>query len=292
MIQLVSKDIPKTTEEELDKLQNRVNILSTFVSKTDKARKLWGYKGGKKGVDAFEVIKTTLTEMCVAIEVCNYCEQNEANDIEHIAPKSFFPEKAFVWDNYLLACKQCNTGYKLDKCHTLDNSGNLFDVKKGDEPIHKNVAFINPRIESPNDFMMLNMETYEFEILRGLDKTKENKALKTLEILKLNERATLIQSRIKADDYFYARIERLIKILNAKSNQDIVEVLTSADMKRNFINKRKKLSTNQQNLKESFKKDIQTHQHPSVWYAIKIIESKNDGKWQRLFEQFPEALNW
>lgn len=289
MIQLVSKNIPKTTEDELRKLQNQVNTLSTFTMKADKAKKLWNSKGGKEGKAAFETIKTTLTEMCVAIEVCNYCEQNEANDIEHIAPKSFFPEKAFIWENYLLACKQCNTSYKLDKCHTLDNNGNIYDVKRGDEPIHKNIAFINPRIENPNDFMILNMSTYEFEIVRGLDTIKENKAKKTLDILKLNERATLIQSRKNAINYFYSRIERLVKVLNAESNQEIVEILAPADKP---IDKRKKLSTNQERVKETFKKDIQTHQHPSVWYAIQTIESKINEKWKRLFEQFPEALNW
>ena len=289
MIQLVSKNIPKTIEDELEKLQDRVNALSIFASKADKAKKLWSYKGGKKGVAAFAIIRTILTGMCVAVEVCNYCEQNEANDIEHIAPKSFFPERAFVWDNYLLACKQCNTGYKLDKCHTLDNNGNLYDVERGDEPIHKNIAFINPRTENPNDFMILNMSTYEFEILPDLDRAKENKALMTLDILKLNERDSLIQSRKNAVNYFYNRIERLVKILHAKTNEEIVEILTPADKP---IDKRKKLSVNQQGLKESFKKDIQTHQHPSVWYAIKTIENKVNQKWQRLFEQFPEALNW
>jgi uncharacterized protein (TIGR02646 family) len=289
MIQLVSKNIPNTTQIELDKLQNRVNALSTFALKADKAKSLWNTKGGNNGKVAFETIKTTLTEMCVAIEVCNYCEQNEANDIEHIAPKSFFPERAFVWNNYLLACKQCNTGYKLDKCHVLNNEGHLYSIERGNEPIHKNLAFINPRIENPNDFMILNMLTYKFILLPDLDIIKKNKALKTLDILKLNERDSLIQARKNAVNYFYSRIERLIKVLNAENNQEITTILAPADKP---IDESKRLSINKENIKENFKKDIQTHQHPSVWYAIKMIESKINRKWQQLFEELPEALNW
>lgn len=289
MIQLVSKNINESAQTELNNLQKRVNALSAFEEKVDKAKSLWNTKGGKNGKEAFETIKTTLTEMCVAVEVCNYCEQNEANDIEHIAPKSFFPERTFVWDNYLLACKQCNTGYKLDKCHVLDNDGKLCSVERGNEPTYKNLAFINPRIENPNDFMILNMLTYKFMPLPDLSISQKNKALKTLDILKLNERDSLIQSRKNAVNYFYSRIERLVKVLKAKTNQEIIDILTPADKP---IDRKRTVFTNQEILKENFKKDIQTHQHPSVWYAIKTIESKVNPKWQLLFEELPQALSW
>lgn len=37
---------------------------------------------------------------------CSYCEMNIQNqpDIEHILPKSKYPEKENDWDNLLLAC--------------------------------------------------------------------------------------------------------------------------------------------------------------------------------------------
>lgn len=42
---------------------------------------------------------------------CSYCEMNISNqpDIEHVAPKSKNPELENDWDNFLLACKTCNT---------------------------------------------------------------------------------------------------------------------------------------------------------------------------------------
>lgn len=42
---------------------------------------------------------------------CSYCEMNIDNqpDIEHVSPKSKNTELENEWDNFLLACKSCNT---------------------------------------------------------------------------------------------------------------------------------------------------------------------------------------
>lgn len=42
---------------------------------------------------------------------CSYCERFLAQsiDVEHIRPKSLQPELQFTWDNFLLACKNCNS---------------------------------------------------------------------------------------------------------------------------------------------------------------------------------------
>jgi len=227
--------------------------------------------------------------MCVSVEVCNYCEQNEANDIEHISPKSFFPEKAFEWFNYLLACKQCNSGYKLDKCFVLDTLGHIIDVKRGEKPHCQTTAFINPRIENPNDFLMLNMQTFEFELMPELSEKDKNKAEKTLEILKLNERAKLIEARESSAKYYFDRIERLLKILNSNNLSELKSNLTPYDKRFDFTQNLTQIKTD---IKNSFKYNIQTYQHPSVWYAIKKVESKMDKDWRRLFAQIPEALTW
>lgn len=44
---------------------------------------------------------------------CAYCEILVPKDIEHFFPKSKFPDRMFRWDNFLRACKNCNTE-KLD----------------------------------------------------------------------------------------------------------------------------------------------------------------------------------
>jgi 5-methylcytosine-specific restriction endonuclease McrA len=51
---------------------------------------------------------------------CIYCESKirhvSPGDIEHIKPKSLFPELCFAWTNLTLACSECNR-CKLDYYH-------------------------------------------------------------------------------------------------------------------------------------------------------------------------------
>ncbi|PFC37732.1 HNH endonuclease [Bacillus cereus] len=43
---------------------------------------------------------------------CAYCESKithiDYGDIEHIVPKSIFPEKTFLWENLTIGCAKCN----------------------------------------------------------------------------------------------------------------------------------------------------------------------------------------
>ena len=116
MLHLPSKKLSATTQNYLDKLQKKVDTEPTFKKKADKAKSLWENKrSSKAGKEAFDEIKEVLQTMCVGIKTCNYCENDRAFDIEHIYPKSLYPSLAFVWKNYLLACKGCNSEYKSDK---------------------------------------------------------------------------------------------------------------------------------------------------------------------------------
>jgi len=138
--------------------------------------------------------------------------------------------------------------------------------------------------------LILNLQTYTFVNLIDVhvDKEAYYKAEKTLEILQLNNRATLIHARKEAAKYYYDRLERISRILAAASIQEIKNALTPHD----FFDENLSLLEQKKYLKESFKNDIQTHQHPSVWYAIKTIQSKVNSKWKKLFDGLPEALNW
>lgn len=54
---------------------------------------------------------------------CAYCEATLAINIDHFYPKSKFPERMFLWENFLLACANCNR-YKHD--HFQSNRANPF----------------------------------------------------------------------------------------------------------------------------------------------------------------------
>jgi uncharacterized protein (TIGR02646 family) len=291
MLQLDSNDTLTTaTQAQLTKLQKQVNDKVSFAEKAAKAQSLWNNKNSTsiKKI-AFDEIRAKLQKMCVSVGICVYCEQSEASDIEHIYPKSFFPIFAFLWTNYLLICKQCNTAFKLDKCFVMDNLGTIHVTVRGQEPAHQRMAFINPRAVNPADYMIINTQNYTFEILEGLSTTDYNKADKTIDILALNTRDTLIAARKAAATYFYQRIELLNRLLKAETIEQIHHLLTPHDR---YLDRDTTLTELKESIKNGFKKDILQHAHPSVWTAIKLVDSKTNPKWMYLFQQLPELSNW
>lgn len=227
--------------------------------------------------------------MCVASGICNYCEQNEAGDIEHIYPKSFFPTHTFNWDNYILACKQCNTGYKLDKGFVIDEFDNLVPLERGTPPPDGTLAFINIRAENPEHFMLLNLKTFKFV---NLDENTiaKHKAEKTIEILELNTRDTLIAQRKVAYNHYFNVLERLTRILSSNSLKDFEVALHPADS--SWFDLTLPLNELKSQALENTRQYITQHSHPSVWSVIKIQESRLNQKWITLFSQVPEALDW
>ena len=290
MLQLAKEALNASDSAELQKLQSNIDSKETFSQKVDTAQKLWKNKGGKKGKATFDSIKDTLTLMCVAVEVCNYCESNEATDIEHVHPKAFFPEFTFQWKNYILACKTCNTGYKSDKCFVITSDENVLELQRTTEPPHKNIAFINPREDNPLDFLWLNLETGEFELQLDLTPVMKHKARKTLEILGLNERDYLVAGRKSAAIHFFDTMDRLRRIWQAETHEDIREALNPHSTRDiDFTNTIEAIK-----LQEVIRvrQHLLKQPHPSVWYSIKTIASKTDSRWERIFAAIPDALEW
>lgn len=85
-----------------------------------------------KHKDIKEAIKQDSFEKCI------YCESKISHvyfgDIEHMKPKSKFPELKFNWDNLAYVCAKCNNA-KSDKWD-------------------ENFPFINPYIEDPSSFLV------------------------------------------------------------------------------------------------------------------------------------------
>lgn len=289
MLRLENRELPEELQTVLDRLQQSVNDASGFAAQVEEAQALWKSKGNSAGKNAFNKIAGVLAEMCVYVKVCNYCEQNEATDIEHVYPKSFFPSLAFEWKNYILACKQCNSAYKSDKCFVIDPRGIVHEVKRGQEPEHHSLAFINPRIDDPFKYLWLNTQTWKFEIWDTLSKKDYNIADKTLFVLKLNERDLLIEDRKNSATYYYERMKTLLEIMEANSIEDIENTLAPYD---NELDKTIPLQEIKNRIKENFKIHLNKFKHPSVWNSIKKIESIATPKWKKIFDKIPEARNW
>ena len=219
MIPLTSETLEITTTQLLAEKQSQIDTLPTFSAQSSKAKTLWkGKKGSNAGQTAFSEIKDKLIEMSVGVEICNYCENNEATDIEHIFPKDWFPNKTFIWENYLLACRTCNTDYKSNRFAIFvpKYTNSILDVIA--QPPNDDSAFINPQIEDPLDFFLLNLKRGVFTIHPNLtDNTQSRAYLKadyTLELLALNTRDALVNARKSAVKYYLDRLERYTKILS------------------------------------------------------------------------------
>lgn len=85
---------------------------------------------------AFSEVRAVLKAMAGGRERCMYCEDNEGTDIEHFWPKSKFPEKAFSWSNYLLACSHCNSNRKRAEFPMTDGEPDLLDPTAEDPIKH------------------------------------------------------------------------------------------------------------------------------------------------------------
>ncbi|MGW4368867.1 HNH endonuclease [Nocardia takedensis] len=112
---------------------------------------------------ARDEVAERLSEICSGIVRCMYCEDSLATDIDHYRPKAHFPEWAFRWDNYLLACSSCNSNLKRD----------AFPMRAG------KALLIDPTTMDPAEHLALSLSTGIYH-----PRTDEGKA--SIEVFGLN----------------------------------------------------------------------------------------------------------
>jgi uncharacterized protein (TIGR02646 family) len=121
----------------------RAQAVRSAAEPREEAKRLWKLQDNA----AFREVRETLRSMAPGLECCMYCEDSEGTDIEHFWPKSAYPDKAFSWDNYLLACSGCNSNHKR----------NQFPVDAAGAPL-----LINPTSEEPRDHLTLTGRTGKY----------------------------------------------------------------------------------------------------------------------------------
>jgi len=293
MIQLNSKPLTQSAVDHLATIQKIVDAEADFPGKAKRAKKEWDGKVSSLAKKvAFTEIKTTLIGMCVGVEVCNYCENNEATDIEHIFPKSLFPEWAFRWENYLLACGTCNSGRnKSDKFAVFDPTGSAVkvNVARNTQPPTSDGVLIDPRVEDPLQYFWLDIEnkTFVLDPKLGLDTRDYEKATYTLGLLRLNNREALVKARKSAAEYYLAQLKRYVEARDADSFASLETQVQDPDL----IDETLPLEQEKQRICQQIQDNIQTHAHPTVWAELKRQRSKLT-RTNSLFGKAPEALNW
>ncbi len=169
-------------------------------------------------------IKTPLFES--SLNKCAFCEclptEGGNIEVEHLKPKSIYPDKTFDWDNLLPSCRKCNN--------------NKLDHDTGLEPL------INPYINNPEAIYRYD----DIEMI-PIDGPYVNEADKTIEICGLNTmrtyrpRADILISlrgytnalRTSIEDYNNADTQRKKnnRIRKMNNSIDTIESLTKPEKK-------------------------------------------------------------
>jgi hypothetical protein len=278
MIKLPEIPLPEMVVSKLKEWQDLIDKEETFELQRSKAKMLFKSKNTKSNT-TFNEVKKHLTLMCNSTRRCVYCEDSLANQVEHIYPKDFFPQKCFEWENYVYACGPCNQPKNNQFAILIKDNGQLQRIQSPFWPENKippegNPAMLNPRVENPLDYAILDIkETFLFFPLPSISVNEKVRAEYTFnEILKMNqpEREMLRIARKNAYENFK---DALFSYLQRKNEHATQERL-------NRIVKR-----------------IQTENHQTVWkemqrwHQLGLLVSF-DLELENYFIQEPDALNW
>ena len=192
MLRLDDPGLDAATARALDRYQALVDAAGDYAAQVEAAQGLFKSRNTAQN-PTFRVIRQKLGEMCAARHRCGWCEDSEAGQIDHIRPKTLYPERTFVWENYLGSCGICNNS-KGDRFAIL-LSGVLVDVSRrrnqpAARPPKGASALIDPRAEDPLDFLELEARnTFHLLPKYGLSQLDRDRATYTIKLLSLNRDA-------------------------------------------------------------------------------------------------------
>ena len=198
---------------------------------------------------------------------CCWCEDSAGTDIEHIRPKSLYPEQTFRWENYLLACAGCNRT-KGSRFAVLAGGG-VVDVSRGPRdpiirPARGVAVLVDPRVEDPLEYLDLEIEdTFLFLAREGLSPTDEQRANYTIRLLDLN-REHLRVARREAYGAYRARLVEYREERETGAPEIVLRSLARA---------------------------VVESAHPTVWREMQRQRVQIDDV-AMLFDDVPEALDW
>lgn len=269
MIRLPDIALPDETQKLLAGFQAEVDAAGDFAAQVTEAQRMFSLKN-KPTNPAFKVVRQKLNELCGGAERCCYCELSQADEVEHVRPKDWFPELVFAWSNYTYSCGPCN-GPKNNQFAIFKRGARTalpLIRRRGDSveaPPAGTPVLIDPRAENPLDFMELDLtDTFYFVPLAGSGTRDFIRAEYTIQILRLNERDVLPKARHCAFHAFRAILGEVAAMTaSGASASDIA-------LKRSVISQ---------------------SPHPAVWQEMQR-QRNNFQDLLQLFREVPEALDW
>lgn len=199
MIRLPEREPPPQTQERLAKWQAELDGMTDYEQRVEAA--LRTFKQRSRTI-TFVRVREELARMCSGLLRCGYCEDSTGHQVEHIWPKSWYPELTYVWHNFLFSCGICNAR-KQAKFAILEDARLHELMRRRGEPKTPPppgpAALIDPRREDPLDFLAIDLaDTYRVLPRTGLDGLARLRASYTIELLELNRREVLVAGRRQA----------------------------------------------------------------------------------------------
>jgi hypothetical protein len=198
-----------------------------------------------------------------------YCEDSLADEVEHIYPKNFYPDRVFVWSNYVYACGPCNGPKGSSFAVFTADAGSKVELTRSPDPPAPPPTgvpgLIDPRAEDATRLLALDLrETFYFVERAARGTLDHERASYTIKILGLNKRDDLPRARRAAYRDYLAHLTQYVVVRT--SGGDEAELQRLAD-------------------------EIRTRQHPTVWSEMKRQHASLP-LLAPLFAAAPEALTW
>ena len=226
--------------------------------------------------------------------LCQYCEHDRTAPTEHVFPKKHYPNRAFQWANYLKICTKCNTN-KGDNFAVFYPSGSTtqhdLPTTRGTYPAPPNddAVLIQPRLENPQDLMLLDLTTGIFLPNFGTNARGKAKAKYTIEVLHLNTDDVLLRHRTKAYFHYADKLETYSKIKIALDFNGLLANLPTS--KHVIVKQNEDFDNEKTRLLTVFENDIKDDLFPTVWAEMKAQRAFFPHL-NVYFEQNPETLTW
>lgn len=293
MIKTNPTTIRKGILNHLQKLQAEIDALPTYKAQVKKAKVLWQNKKKTNAQKAaFNRVEKELQKIAIGIpNYCNYCEANIGTCIEHVYPRGLYPNKTFIWENYLWTCKQCNGKHKVSQFQIFESPKtaktiNLVKDYNFIPPPNDDAVFINPRVDNPLDYLELDLESGLFQHKEKNPTTRAYKrASYTLETLQLNARKGLVANRQKNYLIYQNLLQQYIDIKKSPSIEVLKAIypLSKHTAQLPFESQKKQATLDLQ-------KTLLNQAHPTIWLEMQRQVSDIPSL-QKLFLQAPELLN-
>jgi uncharacterized protein (TIGR02646 family) len=269
MIWLPKAAPSKPVLQRLAAWQQEVDSIADYEGRVAAAKRLFSRRNRKTN-PTFRAVRQTLTQVCCGAKRCGYCEDSQADEVEHFRPKDLYPESVFDWENYLYACGPCN-GPKNNRLAVFAGPARAFtEVSRPPRapivpPIAGDPVLIDPRHEDPTDFLWLDLKATFFFLPSSPPGTEQRRRAEyTIEVCGLNARDALPAAR---EESYVSYRERLIAY---RSRRDRGESRHTLRM---------------------LSEGIARMAHRSVWLEMKR-QRETFTDLRRLFQQAPEAVEW